>query len=150
VRLLRPGPDGENELEQWLEAATEGDAAEQLRLSRIINPFRQRVARFNLPHLELGSGTAKPMVLDVFVKTNTRFARLTPFDIVVAEVEAETGESLHDHVASLNGQVPGLAMYDDLSDIVLDSTALMQGRAPNRQATWASTRSRCSESGRFL
>ncbi len=132
VRLLRPGTDGENELEQWLEAATEGDEGKQLRFSRIINPFRQRVARFNLPYLELGSGTAKPVVLDVFVKMNTRSVKLTPFDIVVAEVEAETGESLHDHVASLNGQVPELARYAEPSDIVLDATSLMQSRAPNQ------------------
>lgn len=132
VRLLRPGTDGENELEQWLKAATGGDEGKQLRLLRVINPFRQRVARFNLPYLELGSGTAKPVVLDVFVKMNTRSVRLTPFDIVVAEVEGETGESLHDHVASLNGQVPGLARYAEPSDIVLDATALMQDRAPNQ------------------
>lgn len=132
VRLLRPGSEGENELEQWLEAATEGDEGEQLRLSRTINPFRQRVARFNIPYLELGSGTDKSVVLDVFVKMNTRSVRLTPFDIVVAEVEAETGESLHDHVSSLNGQVPGLARYSEPSDVVLDATALMQDRPPNQ------------------
>ncbi len=132
VRLLRPGNAGENELEEWLEAATGGDPAEKYRLSNIIRPFRERIARFNLPYLELGSTTPKHVVLDVFVKMNTRSVRLTPFDIVVAEVEAEEGKSLHDHVASLNGQVPGLARYADVSDLVLDATALMQSRPPNQ------------------
>ena len=132
VRLLRPGADGEHELEQWLEAATDGDPAKKYELSNTIRPFRERIARFNLPYLELGASTQKHVVLDVFVKMNTRSVRLTPFDIVVAEVEAETGQSLHDHVASLNGQVPGLARYADPSDLVLDATALMQNRSPNQ------------------
>jgi hypothetical protein len=83
--------------------------------------------------LELGSTTPKHVVLDVFVKMNTRSVRLTPFDIVVAEVEAEAGESLHEHVDSLKGQVPGLARYADVSDLVLDATALMQSRTPNKK-----------------
>ena len=132
VRLLRPVNDGEYDLADWLEVATNGDASEQLRLSRLINPYRQRIARFNLPYLELGAATPKHVVLDVFVKMNTRSVRLTPFDIVVAEVEAETGESLHDHVASLNGQVPGLTRYAEASDLVLDAISLMQDRAPNQ------------------
>ncbi len=132
VRLLRPGTDGENELEEWLEGATGGDPAKKYELSNTIRPFRERIARFNLPYLELGARTPKHVVLDVFVKMNTRSVKLTPFDIVVAEVEAETGQSLHDHVASLNGQVPGLARYAEVSDLVLDATALMQDRPPNQ------------------
>ncbi len=132
VRLLRPGAAGENELEQWLESATGGDPSVKYKLANVIRPFRERVARFNLPYLELGVGTEKAVVLDVFVKMNTRSVRLTPFDIVVAEVEAEVGQSLHDHVASLNGQVPGLSRYAEVSDLVLDSIALMQDRAPNQ------------------
>lgn len=132
VRLLRPGNEGEGELKGWLQEATAGDPARQLELYVLVNEFRQKIARFNLPFLRLPVGTEKPVVLDVFVKMNTRSVKLTAFDIVVAEVEAEAGESLHDRVASLNGRVPSLARYSDLSDLVLDVAALLQDRVPNQ------------------
>ncbi len=132
VRLLRPGNDGQNELAQWLEEATAGDPAEQYKIFALITPYRNRVAQFNLPYLELGIGTGRNVVLDVFVKMNTRSVPLSPFDIMVAEADAATGEDLHDHVASLKGQVPGIARYVDVSDLVLDVIALMQGHPPSK------------------
>lgn len=132
VRLLRPGNDGRNEFMQWLEEATAGDPVEQLRIDRLISPYRDRVANFNLPYLELGVGTRRDVVLDVFVKMNTRSVPLSPFDIMVAECDAATDEDLNDYVASLNGQVPGLARYEDVSDLVLDTVALMQGYRPSK------------------
>jgi len=132
LRLLRPGDDGSQALNRWLTEATEGNLERYIEVLNLANDLRTRVARFNLPHLFLAVGTKKPTVLDVFVKMNTRSVRLTAFDIIVAEVEAEAGESLHDLVASLNGQVPALARYSELSDLVLNVAALLQGRPPNQ------------------
>ncbi len=132
LRLLRPGEKGSQELNSWLKEATEGNLERYIDLLNVSNELRSCVSRFNLPYLFLAVGTKKPVVLDVFVKMNTRSVRLTAFDIVVAEVEGETGESLHDLVASLNGQVPALARYSELSDIVLGVAALLQDRAPNQ------------------
>lgn len=131
LRLLRPGEKGSQELNLWLKEATEGNLERYIDVLNTANELRTRVARFNLPYLFLTVGTKKPTVLDVFVKMNTRSVRLTAFDITVAEVEAEAGESLHDLVASLNGQVPALAHYSELSDIVLNVAALLQYRVPN-------------------
>ena len=73
--------------------------------------LRERVSHFNLPFLALPVEASEAVVLNVFVKMNTRSVPLTAFDIIVARVEGETGESLHDLVASLEGQVPGLNRY---------------------------------------
>lgn len=132
LRLLRPGDEGSQELNLWLKKATEGNLEQYIDVLNTANDLRTRVARFNLPYLFLTVGTKKDTVLDVFVKMNTRSVRLTAFDITVAEVEADAGESLHDLVASLNGQVPALARYSELSDIVLNVAALLQNRTPNR------------------
>lgn len=132
LRVLRPGAEGEKELKSWLKAATSGDLKKYIEISDVAGDFRERIAYFNLPYLFLEVGTEKSVVLDVFVKMNTRSVRLSAFDIIVAEVEEETGESLHDLVAALNGQVPALARYTELSDVVLDVAALLQDRVPNR------------------
>lgn len=132
LRLLRPGNNGSQELNLWLEEATKENLERRIEVLNFANELRTRIARFNLPYLFLAVGTKKPTVLDVFVKMNTRSVRLTAFDIIVAEVEAEAGESLHDLVASLNGQVPDLSRYSELSDLVLDVAALLQDRVPNQ------------------
>lgn len=130
--LLRPGDEGEAAFERWLDEATEGDQGAQLRLYKFVAELRQRVATFNLPYLFLPSATTRPVILDVFVKMNTRAVPLTPFDIIVANVEGETGASLHDLVASFRGKVPSIARYREPSDLVLDVAALLQDRVPNK------------------
>lgn len=128
ISLLRPGAEAESELEAWLEKATEGDFRRSHELYKLANRLRVQIATFNLPYLFLEASTQKSTVLDVFVKMNTRLVKLTAFDIIVAEIEGDTGESLHDLVAGLKGQVPGLARYADVEDVVLDIAALLQDR----------------------
>jgi hypothetical protein len=133
LKILSPDLEGESRVVGWLEQATTGDAQKQVALTRSIEKLRSRIANFNLPYLFLDVETPKDVVLDVFVKMNTRLVKLTAFDIIVADVEGETGESLHDLVAALNGQVPELARYAEPSDLVLDVAALLQDRSPTRQ-----------------
>jgi len=132
LRLLRPGTEAEDELQAWLEEATGGDSSRYLGLYKEVTPLRVRVATYNLPYLYLDASTDRTTVLDVFVKMNTRLVKITAFDIIVAEIEGDTGESLHDLVAGLQGQVPELSRYADLQDVVLDVAALLQDRVPNQ------------------
>lgn len=132
VRLLRPGNDGENDLVQWLGEAIAEDGHKKFEVFQLLTPYRNTVANFNLPYLELEVNTGRDVVLDVFVKMNTRSVPLSPFDIMVAECDAATKEDLTEYIASLKGQVPGLARYVDVSDLVLDAIALMQGHPPSK------------------
>lgn len=133
ARLLRPGSDAEVECQEWLSAATDGDAEKLIELQPVVFRLRSRVANFNLPHLDLPVGSSEAVVLNVFEKLNTRAVPLSAFDIIVARVESETGESLHDLVSSLEGTVPGLSRYVEPSKFVLQASALMQGKAPTQQ-----------------
>jgi hypothetical protein len=133
ARLLRPGSDGEKECSDWLWEATDGDKDHLLQLQPVAGSLRARISAFNLPFLALPVQSSDTVVLDVFVKLNTRTVPLTAFDIIVARVEGETGESLHDLVASLEGQVPALRRYINPSDLVLPAAALLQGKRPTRR-----------------
>jgi hypothetical protein len=90
------------------------------------------MATFNLPFLSLPVGTAKSVALDVFIKMNTTSIHLTPFDILVAEMEEETGESFHDLVAKLREQVSEIDSYIDPRDLILDVGALREDRSPTQ------------------
>ena len=126
-------PDNEHGYSKWITEATGGDMEQMLALQKHVLDLRQRVARFNLPYLALQVGSSEAVVLNVFVKMNTRSVPLTAFDIIVARVEGETGESLHDLVASLDGQVPGLSRYIAPADLVLPAAALLQDRRPTQR-----------------
>ena len=151
IRILRPGDEGAVDLEQWLDRAIgnvdESDNEEERpevmrrkfkvlkkrsRASEYLKLLRTRISTFNLPYLHLPFGTAKDTVLDVFIKMNTRLVKLTAFDIIVADVEGETGDSLHDFEATLRGRVPDLQRYGEVPTILLDAVSLMQGRVPNQ------------------
>lgn len=129
--LLRPSD--EKGWKDWSKAATGDDLQRRLELSETISELRERIANFNLPYLALPVGSSEEVVLTVFVKMNTRSVPLTAFDIIVARIEGETGASLHDLVASLDGQVPGLSRYVAPADLVLPAAALLQGKRPTQR-----------------
>ena len=73
------------------------------------------------------------VALDVFIKMNTSSVRLTPFDIVVAQVEESAGRSLHDLLTDIHARVPRITAYtDDLGTLLLDVSCLLSGRAATR------------------
>lgn len=126
-------PDNEHGFRSSINEATGGDMDQMFALQELVLNLRQRFARFNLPFLALPVGSSEAVVLNVFVKMNTRAVRLTAFDIIVARVEGETGESLHDLVAALHGQVPGLSRYVEPADVVLPAAAFLQDRRPTER-----------------
>jgi hypothetical protein len=85
LRLLRPGD--EDSWKAWSRDATSGDLGQQIELNNQISTLRSRVANFNLPYLALPVGSSEGVVLNVFLKMNTRSVPLTAFDIIVARVE---------------------------------------------------------------
>jgi hypothetical protein len=131
LRLLNP--DNELEYKNWAKDASDGDKDVEIEIRDVISSLRAKVANFPIPFLYLDSTTPKDVAIEVFVKLNTRYVRLTAFDIVVAQVEEATGQSLHDLVDSLKGTVPEIIYYTDPSDLVLPSAALLQDRQPNQR-----------------
>lgn len=131
LRLLRPG-DVAGELSDWCDAAVENDLKASRDLERTVQGLRQSVATYNLPFLSLPAGTPKDVAVDVFIKMNTSSVPLTPFDIVVAQVEEEAGQSMHDLVASLKSSVPDIERYVEPDDLVLAVAALREDRPPTQ------------------
>jgi hypothetical protein len=94
LRLLRPG-DIAKEVTDWCKEAVGNDADAVLGLKDRIVALREKVNTFNLPFLSLPVGTPKETAIDVFVEMNRSAVQLSAFDIIVAQVEEATGESLH-------------------------------------------------------
>lgn len=148
IHLLCPGDKGP-EVDAWLTAALqpmapngdEPDAFQRLRehsslretIKEQIVALRERVTHFNLPHLSLPASTDKDVALQVFINMNTNSKPLSLYDIIVAEVESVAGESLHNREAELASKCPNAAHYDEVKDLVLSTSALLQDQPPNNR-----------------
>jgi len=130
LELCAPGEDGVRRFREWAKAAIPDDSDAREKLTETIWGIRAKLAAFNLPYLSLPVATPKDTALDVFIKMNTSAAPLTIYDIVVAQVEAGMGKSLHDLISDTREKCPTIADYYSLEDLTLYAGALMQGMAP--------------------
>lgn len=129
VTILSPGSKGEAALNEWKTEVESHGALTFDIISRIV-ALRQRVAKYDIPFLSLSSKTGRDTALDVFIKMNTSATPLNDFDIVVAQLESATGDSLHDMVVELVDSVPAARDYGRIEDIILSVAALLMNRSP--------------------
>ena len=132
MRLLHPEVTPQ-EVRTWCDRST--DSIEESRDTQdLIAPLQTAVREANLPYLELPVQTPPDEAIDVFIKMNTTSVRLSAFDIIVAQLEAATGQSLHDLEGSLRSAVPDAGRYVEVPDLVLRVAALREGRAPTESS----------------
>jgi len=127
---LLPGDIG-GKVDEWCDAATE-TLSESRDLSRKVSKLREPLAAFNIPFLSLPAVTSKPVALDVFIKMNTTLVPLTPFGILVAQVEGATEQSLQELVALLGAEVPAVTAFGQAESLALDIACLLQDRPPTQ------------------
>lgn len=132
VTLLRPGQEAADQAKLWIKEAAQGDVDQVMAMNEAITELRSRVSNYSLPFLSLPASTSRETALDVFIRMNTQGTALTAFDIVVAQVEADTGTSLHERVEGLKSLVPTLTRYGDPHEIAMAVGAVLNGRPPNR------------------
>jgi hypothetical protein len=127
--LCSPEIQAQQNFRSWAKQAA-SDTTEREDLTDQIVQIRQQFMTFNLPFLSLPVGTNKETALDVFIKMNTSAAPLTTYDIVVAQVEAGMGQSLHDLVAATRQSCPAIAAYYPPEELALYASALLQDSVP--------------------
>ncbi len=104
-------------------------------LKDTIFKLRETVKHFNLPYLELPSHIEKYLALEVFINMNTNSKPLSIYDIIVAEIEMQKWESLHDLHSALDKKYPEIKNYFDLEQLILYTSALIQDKLPTKKWT---------------
>jgi len=127
--LCAPGDAANDRYKLWAKEAIK-DADERETVGEIRAKVRETFATFNMPYLSLPVTTSKDTALDVFIKMNTSAAPLSTYDIVVAQVEAALGQSLHELVGACREACPGIVAYYEPEDLVLYASALLQDKPP--------------------
>ena len=92
IALLNP--DEELTYKNWAKEASIGDKDAEIELRDLIASLRSKIANFQLPFLYLEPDTPKEVAIEVFVKLNTRYVRLTAFDIVAARQKPPPFEAI--------------------------------------------------------
>jgi hypothetical protein len=132
VSLLRPDTNAEESFKNWAKEAAQDDTNCLLEIIDVGNKLRQKFSIFNIPFLSLPVTTKPDVALDVFIKMNTSSSPLTPYDIVVAQIEAASGKSLHGYIEELKQDVPNIARYSEPQDVVLAVAALLNNKLPSK------------------
>lgn len=127
--LCAPVEEANKRYKLWSKAAIP-DADEREAIGEIRSKVRETFATFNMPFLSLPVSTDKDTALDVFIKMNTSAAPLSTYDVVVAQVEAAMGQSLHDLVSACKQNSPNISDYYSPEGLVLYASALLQNKAP--------------------
>ena len=130
-RILNP--DNQKEFFKWCTDASKGDLTKKDELLQLIIDLREKISTFNIPYLNLPSETLPEIAIDVFIKLNTSYVRLTAFDIIVAQVEEATGQSLHQKLTELETEVPEIRDYINTESYILSVAALLQDKLPNQR-----------------
>ena len=130
LNLFAPGNEAQQEYNNWSKEAIE-DLEERIQINEIVFEVRNQISSFNLPFLFLPIQTKRDIALDVFIRTNTSATPLSAYDIVVAQVEAGAGESLHDLVAETKEVCPAIVRYYEPESLILAACALLQRRVPS-------------------
>lgn len=128
--LCNPDDDPTKKIREWARQATE-NPNECDNIVDQMHEINKKFEAFNLPFLSLPVSTNKDTALDVFIKMNTSAAPLSTYDIVVAQVEASLGVSLHDLVAKIRERSPDISAYYVPEELVLYASALLQAHSPS-------------------
>jgi hypothetical protein len=136
--LFAPELESQKRFQDWSKEVIKNEE-ERDAISLEVSTIRQKFASFNLPFMSLPVTTKKGTALDVFIKMNTSAAPLSMYDIVVAQVEAALGKSLHDLVGDIRRTASAIDHYYAPEDLALYTSALLQERAPTNATYMSST-----------
>lgn len=99
ARLLSWDPDAATEATEWIKGHTEkhGLEAEAFKDAYFAH-IRPRFLGFEVPVIRLPRTTTREHAINIFIQMNQSVAKLSAFDIAVAQYENEKEESLHEKV----------------------------------------------------
>lgn len=132
LHLVRPDHDSPSELKEWAKLATNDDMDSIFEVVEKGAVVRGLFTNFNVPFLSLPTTTSKETALNVFIQMNTSATPLSAYDIVVAQVEAGTGQSLHDLIDDLKEEAPQVEAYLESSSWMMSVAAILQDKTPTK------------------
>ena len=131
VRVLNP--NSSDAINDWVNHQEGSEEIDLPVLQRFITDIKVRIMEEPIPYLLLPKDIDLEVAIDVFIKINTSFVKLRPFDIAVAQFEAETAKSLQQYVDDLAMDVPEVERLEgegEMGDLALKVFCVKQDMTP--------------------
>ena len=131
MHLITPIGSRSRERIDWRQKATK-DPKEREKLEVVINDLSYRIAETMIPFLSLPQATSKSDAIKIFLETNRSSVNLSAYDLAVAQMEDDTGNSLQELVDEVIRTVPRIKVLEPRSvgDMILKSECVIQGKKP--------------------
>ena len=136
MRIFAPGDEGVNARIEWRQAVKDAeDQPAGNRLDIRIEQLRSLISGTQIPFFSMPQDTSPDDAIDIFIETNRSSVRLSHYDLAVAQMESDTGESLQEKVdALIEDDAPAIKELEgnskDVGDLVLKVQCLREGKKP--------------------
>ena len=98
ARLLSWDLDAETKATEWIQSHTEEHGLKTEAFREAYWHIKTRFLHFQVPVIRLPEATTREHAINIFIQMNRSVAKLSAFDIAVAQMEEEVEESLHERV----------------------------------------------------
>lgn len=138
LRLFSQRFEREEEAAVWMQNHAEKCGLDTEEIKKAYWYIKHKFLAYQIPMIRLPKTTSKKTAINIFIQMNRSVAKLSAFDIAVAQMEEELGESLHDRVSGIakKTMLLGNPGEDDakkerkIGDFVLRTFCLRQGENP--------------------
>ena len=138
LRLLSQRFEREKEAVGWIQNHAEEHKLDAEEIQEAYWDIKHKFLAYQVPVIRLPKTTNKGTAINIFIQMNRSVAKLSAFDIAVAQMEEEHGESLHDRVSKIAEKtlLLGNPGEDDakkerkIGDFVLRTFCLRQNKNP--------------------
>ena len=128
IRILSPGEPGSKQATAWRTSVA--SPVDEEAISVIIDRLRSAISGTVIPYLSLPLDTPPEDAIDIFIETNRSSVRLSPYDLAVAQMEAETSESLTEKIEELIQAVPAISdLESNVGDLFSRCNVFWKGRS---------------------
>ncbi len=111
------GPEGGEKVGEWCDKVCQDAASESRALERKISKLSEQLRHRDISYYCLPKETERDEAIEVFIKTNESSAKISRFDIAVAEIEKGTGEVLRDRIENIEiGKERQVRFFGDDTD----------------------------------
>lgn len=131
LRILNPMRNTEHMRIAWRKEAC-AEPLEEEHIEKTIADLRSRIDKTTIPWLSLPQSTCPTDAIRIYIDTNRSAVNLSEYDISVAQLEKETGDSLQAFVGKVKNSIRELSELDDkvIGDLILKSECVAQGMKP--------------------
>ena len=138
LRLFSHRYEIEKEADEWIQSHTKEYELDTEEIKEAFRDIKLKFFTYHIPMIRLLKTTSKKTAINIFIQMNRSVAKLSAFDIAVAQMEEERGISLHDRVSDIAKKtiLLGNLGEDDakkerkIGDFVLRTFCLRQGENP--------------------